>query len=230
MSYALGQCTHFFFFVTANSLKSRMVSLEWQNALLKATRGQCKLVPVRCDSSELPPIMAQSLYIDLYSVGLDAAIAQIADVIQGQSTYQPPSQPFSNVCSTANGSDKDLTLEIKAKFYLEPIGSFLILIDNVAAEFEAKPVNEDPYKGGFTENIKLNTGVTTNGFLVTVFRGVTPSMPIRVQLKAKGTVFLQVQGYCTRSLMIDGKVYLPRSSHRAFLALAPLVRRRKHDG
>ena len=128
MSYALGQCTHFFFFVTANSLKSRMVSLEWQNALLKATRGQCKLVPVRCDSSELPPIMAQSLYIDLYSVGLDAAIAQIADVIQGQSTYKPPSQPFSNVCSTANGSDKDLTLEIKAKFYLEPIGSFLILI------------------------------------------------------------------------------------------------------
>ena len=138
--------------------------------------------------------MAQSLYIDLYSVGLDAAIAQIADVIQGQSTYKPPSQPFSNVCFTANGSDKDLTLEIKAKFYLEPIGSFLILIDNVASEFEAKPVNEDPYKGGFTENIKLNNGVTTNGFLVTVFRGVTPSMPIRVQLKAKGTVSLQFRG------------------------------------
>ena len=38
------------------------------------------------------------------------------------------------------------------------------------------------------------------------------------------------EGSCTRSLMIDGKVYLPRSSHRAFLALAPLVRRRKHDG
>lgn len=39
MSEALGKCTHFFFFVTANSLKSKMVSLEWQNAVLLSTKG-----------------------------------------------------------------------------------------------------------------------------------------------------------------------------------------------
>lgn len=113
MSQALGEATHFFFFVTANSLRSKMVSLEWQNALLKATHGQCRLVAVRCDASELPPIMAQSLYIDLYTVGLDAAIAQMADVVRGQNTYRPPSQPFSNLTFSVSGSERDLTVEIK---------------------------------------------------------------------------------------------------------------------
>lgn len=47
---ALGKSTHFFF-VTANSLKSKMVSLEWQNAVLLSTKGKCKLVPVHCDQS-----------------------------------------------------------------------------------------------------------------------------------------------------------------------------------
>lgn len=194
MSEALGQCTHFFFFVSANSLKSRMVSLEWQNALLKATRGQCRLVAVRCDGSELPPIMAQSLYIDLYSVGLEAAVAQIADVVRGESVYRPPTQQFSNLCFTVAGNDKDLTLEIKARFYLEPIGSFVVLIDNAAAEFELKPINEDPYRGGFNENVKLDNGITTNGFLVSVFRGVTPPMPVRVHIKATGNAPLRLRG------------------------------------
>lgn len=194
MSEALGQCTHFFFFVSANSLKSRMVSLEWQNALLKATCGQCRLVAVRCDGSELPPIMAQSLYIDLYTVGLEAAIAQIADVVRGESVYRPPIQQFNNLCFAVTGDDKNLTLDIKAKFYLEPIGSFVVLIDNAAAEFELKPINEDPYRGGFNENVKLDGGIITNGFLVSVFRGITPPMPVRVHIKATSNVPLRLRG------------------------------------
>lgn len=194
MSEALGKCTHFFFFVSANSLRSRMVSLEWQNALLKATRGQCKLVPIRCDGSELPPIMAQSLYIDLYTVGLDAALAQITDVVRGQNTYRTPAQPFSNLVFTATGSDTDVVVEVKAKHFLEPIGSVLVLLDNAKDEFEAKPINEDPFKGGFNANVKLNSGVTTNAFLITVFRGLTPAMPLRIQLKARGEHKLRIRG------------------------------------
>ena len=194
MSDALGQCTHFFFFVSANSLKSRMVSLEWQNALFKATHGQCKLIPVRCDSSEMPPIMAQSLYVDLFTVGLDAALAQIADVVRGHNTYRAPSQSFSNLVFSVSGSDKELVVEIKAKHFLEPIGSVLVLIENEVHEFEAKPINEDPYKGGFNADVRLNTGATTNGFLVTVFRGITPLMPLRVQLIAKDGYAIRFRG------------------------------------
>lgn len=152
------------------------------------------MVAVRCDSSELPPIMAQSLYVDLYNVGLDAAAAQIADVVNGTSTYRPPNQPFSNLVFAATGNDKELTIEVKAKHFLEPIGSFVVLIDNPADEFDLKPINEDPYKGGFNAGIKLDNGITTNGFLVTVFRGVTPPMPVRVLITAKGNSPLRVRG------------------------------------
>jgi len=182
MSDALGKCTHFFFFVSENSLKSRMVSLEWQNALLKATKGQCKLVPVRCDGSEMPPIMMQSLYIDLYSVGVDAAVAQIADVVNGVSSFKGANQPFSNLVFAVAGSPTELVVTVKAKHFLEPIGSVLILIGNSQEEFTVKPIGEDPYKGGFNPSVQLNNGQTANGFLVTIFRGITPSMPLRVQL------------------------------------------------
>jgi len=194
MSQALGKATHFFFFVTANSLKSKMVSLEWQNALLKATQGHCRLVAVRCDASELPPIMAQSLYIDLYTAGLDAATAQIADVVRGASTYRPPAQPFSNLAFTTTGTGQEVTMEIKAKFYLEPISNFLVLIDNPASEFQLKPINEDPFRGGFNENLQLDNGVKTNGFLVSIFRGLTPPMPLRVSVKATGGAPLRLRG------------------------------------
>jgi hypothetical protein len=194
MSQALGEVTHFFFFVSANSLKSKMVSLEWQNALLKATRGHCRLVAVRCDASELPPIMAQSLYIDLYSVGLDAATAQMADVVRGESTYRPPTEQFSNLAFAVTGADQEVTLEIKAKFYLEPISTFVVLIDNAASEFELKPINEDPYKGGFNEKVQLDNGIVTNGFLVSIFRGLTPPMSLRISIKATGSAPLRLRG------------------------------------
>lgn len=50
-----------FFFVSEESLKSKMVSLEWQNALLKATKGQCKIIPVRVDGSPMPALLSQNL-------------------------------------------------------------------------------------------------------------------------------------------------------------------------
>ena len=63
MSSGLGDFKFFFFFVSENSLKSKMVSLEWQNALILATKEQCKIIPIRLDQSVLPPIMSQNLYI-----------------------------------------------------------------------------------------------------------------------------------------------------------------------
>lgn len=218
MSEALGKCTHFFFFVSANSLKSRMVSLEWQNALLKATKEQCKLVPIRCDDSEMPPIMKQSLYIDLYTVGVDAAVAQIADVVNGVSNFKGPNQPFSNLVFATTGSSTEIVVTVKAKHYLEPIGSVLVLIENDEAEFTAKPIDEDPYKGGFNPSIQLNTGKTVNGFLVTVFRGITPSMPLRIQLTSTAGKPLAFHGVLHQKAHdrwegIPAELYSPPSFH-----------------
>ena len=83
-----------FFFVSANSLASKMVELEWQNALYKSTKGECKIIPVRVDGSPMPPILLQNLYIDMYSHGIEAAIVQIVNIIQGNNTFTPSTSGF----------------------------------------------------------------------------------------------------------------------------------------
>ena len=40
MGEGLRDCKFFFFFVSKNSLLSEMVKLEWQNAIIKATKGE----------------------------------------------------------------------------------------------------------------------------------------------------------------------------------------------
>lgn len=57
MDNGLSQCRFFFFFVSKNSLQSKMVSLEWQNAILKTTRGETKVIPVKIDDCLMPAIL-----------------------------------------------------------------------------------------------------------------------------------------------------------------------------
>lgn len=83
MNQGLGATTHFFFFVSKNSLQSKMVDLEWQNALLKSTKGELKFIPVKLDDCMMPQILLQTLYIDLFGKGFEVALRQIIDVVNG---------------------------------------------------------------------------------------------------------------------------------------------------
>ncbi|MFZ1236854.1 MAG: toll/interleukin-1 receptor domain-containing protein [Prevotella sp.] len=40
MNEGLQNCKYFFFFVSENSLESYMVKLEWQNAIMRASKGK----------------------------------------------------------------------------------------------------------------------------------------------------------------------------------------------
>ncbi|MEZ9465074.1 toll/interleukin-1 receptor domain-containing protein [Vibrio splendidus] len=194
MSSGLSECKYFFFFVSENSLKSKMVTLEWQNAVMLATNGQCKLIPVRLDGSTMPAIMTQTLYIDLFSVGLDAAVAQIVDVTSDKNTYKAPKQQFSNVGFSITDSDGSVLITMEAKHYLEPIASFVVLLDHDESEIQCKVLKEDPHKSGFNKDITLSDGRTCNGFLATAFRGLTPSMPLTVELKTNNGEPVQIVG------------------------------------
>ncbi len=66
-----------FFFVSANSLDSEMVKLEWQNAVYLATRGKNNIIPVRVDGTAMPPILLQTLYIDMHTIGASTADVKI---------------------------------------------------------------------------------------------------------------------------------------------------------
>jgi hypothetical protein len=88
-----------------------MVKLEWQNAVHAATKGKTRLVPVRVDGTAMPPILAQMLYVDMYANGLEAAIAQIVSVAQGNASFTPQHQGFSNLTYTAT-ADANGTIDI----------------------------------------------------------------------------------------------------------------------
>jgi hypothetical protein len=186
MNEGLEKTSHFFFFVSSNSLKSNMVKMEWQNAIFKSSKGNCKVIPVRLDSSAMPAILSQSLYIDLYTNGLDAAIGQIVNVIQGNSTYNAPSNNFSNLSFELNNlSEDELEIVILANYYLEPIPNFLILVENSENELTFKLPAEGMFNGGFNKDVKLANGKIVNAQLMKAPRGITPKMPLRISIKRK---------------------------------------------
>jgi len=187
MSEGILDADVFFFFVSGNSLESRLVSLEWQNGLMKATKGRCRFVPIRMDRSEFPPILEQTLYIDLFSIGLDAAIGQMVDVVRGQSSFRPAHLRFSNLGYTVSGDPQDeIIISIEASHFLEPISHFLILVSNTNGELAFSLPDEGPFRSGFNEGVSLSDGRTANGHFVAPFRGVTPGMPLRVRIKPTG--------------------------------------------
>lgn len=185
-----------FFFVSEKSLTSEMVKLEWQNALYKATKGETKLIPIRVDGCRMPPVLLQSVYIDLFAHGVEATIVQIVNLIQGNSTFTPQHKGFSNLTYTVNGDPtKELEVVISASHLMEPNPSFALLTHNEENDFEFHFNNGDPHRGGFDKGVRLDNGDTYNArFFAPLGGAITPQMPMKVRLKATGSKPLSVYG------------------------------------
>lgn len=195
MNDGLEKCTHFFYFISKNSIKSNMVKMEWQNALYKASKGKCKVIPVRLDETSMPPILSQSLYIDLYTNGLDTSIGQIVNVIQGNSTFSANTNAFSNLTfKIETQTETEIVLKIYASHYLEPIPNFLILIKNNENELNFSLPIEGMFNGGFNKDIQLNNGNIINAQLMKAPRGITPNMPLMILINKQKNVDFQFVG------------------------------------
>jgi len=190
-----------FFFVSATSLASKMVEIEWQNALFKSTKGECKIIPVRVDGSAMPPVLLQNVYIDMYAHGVEAAIHQIVNVVQGNNTFTPQHLGFSNLTYEVSGDPAgELTIYIRASHLMEPNPEFLVLVDNPAGEVLIELNGGVPHRGGFNENLTLTNGVTTNAFAIAPLGGaITPKMPMVVKLKATGAAPVVLRGVLHRA-------------------------------
>lgn len=187
------KCSHFFFFVSENSIKSNMVKMEWQNAIYKASKGNCKVIPVRLDATWMPAILAQSLYIDLYSHGLEATIAQIVNVVQGNSTFNQNNNKFSNLSfKVEDQTDTKIIIKIYASHFLEPISNFLILIQNLRDELNFSLPIEGMFNGGFNENVKLDNWTICNAQLMKAARWITPSMPLTISIEKDKNIELKL--------------------------------------
>jgi hypothetical protein len=124
-----------FYFVSKASLASKMVDLEWQNALYKATKGECKIIPVRIDRSAMPALLSQTVYIDMFSHGIEAAKQQIIGIVQGTAGFQPAHEQFSNLTWKVSGDpETELTVMITASHFMEPNPKFLLILDHAEEE------------------------------------------------------------------------------------------------
>jgi len=194
MDKGLGKCKFFFFFVSKNSLMSKMVKLEWQNAIIKVTKGDVRIIPVKLDDCMMPDILLQTLYIDVFGQGLENGIRQMIDVIQDRSTYRPSTQIYQNVRGYITEGTKELTVEFRAETYLEPISQYLILIGNNKGEIKVKCESDGMFRHGFNKDLQLNTGLKTNAFFVSVERGTTPGFPFVVKLIQKTDQPIKLNG------------------------------------
>ena len=86
MNNGLEKCKYFFFFISENSLKSGMVSLEWQVALNKSTKGETKFIPIKVDNSKQPTILIDKIssiisFISSFSKFIPVIFASISIVV-----------------------------------------------------------------------------------------------------------------------------------------------------
>jgi len=172
-----------FFFVSAASLKSKMVELEWQNALYQSTRGKTRIVPVRVDGTAMPPLLLQNLYLDMHSNGIEAVIQQIVGLTQGLSTFTPQHVGFSNLTvEITNQASDNMGLCIAASHLLEADPSFLILTDAPSeSELHVSIGTGEPMRSGWNTALTLDDGTSVNGKFVAPLGGsISPGKPLRL--------------------------------------------------
>ncbi|WP_421362212.1 toll/interleukin-1 receptor domain-containing protein [Agrobacterium rosae] len=185
-----------FFFVSAKSLQSGMVRLEWQTGLYKATNGQCKIIPVRVDGTAMPAILMQNVYIDMFATGIEAAIVQIVNVIQGNNTFTPQHAGFSNLSFKAEGDAlTEIVIKISASHLMEPSVNFVLLFSNDEADIHVRLTNGQPHVGGFNKDLQLANGMIFNGVAITPFGGaITPTLPLSITVTAKNNKRIALRG------------------------------------
>ena len=185
MNTGLEKCRIFFLFVSNNSLSSKMVTMEWQNAVMKSAQEGVKIIPIRLDSSIMPTLLLQTLYIDLFSNGLEVALKQMVDVIQGANNFRPLNNQFSNLKAIYNFSGNDFELSIVAEHYIEPKSHYLVLLGNTKEQAEVTMKQDGMSHTGFSPNVVLDSGVEGNGWYIGVSEATVPGFPFGISGRSK---------------------------------------------
>ena len=185
MNNGLFQCDYFFVFVSKNSLQSKMVQLEWQNALLKATNGLVKLVPVKLDDCLMPAILMQTLYIDIFGKGLEFGFRQMVDVINNKNVFRKEFQTYENMRAKIHRGEYSYKIDITAQTYFEPMARFLILIDCLPEDVDINCTSDSARMTGSQIDLTLNNGFKCNALFESVSRGVSPGFPYCIEISHK---------------------------------------------
>ena len=185
MESGLKDAKYFFFFVSANSLESGMVKLEWQNAIMKATNGNIKFIPIRLDKSTMPVLLTQTLYLDVYQNGFDVVLRQMIDVISGNNTYHGTVTSYENIKVRVKRSEKEVDVLFYAETYMEPISRYGIILTNEEEDITWECESDPMTLSGFNKAAIHVAGLPLNVLAVTVQRATTPEFPVKIKVMSK---------------------------------------------
>lgn len=205
MNEGLENCRFVFFFVSNNSLKSYMVALEWQNAIMKASKEQAQLIPVRMDNCEMPALLLQTLYIDLFSNGVEVSLRQMIDLINGDNTFHPKFTRIKNISvKYLMRTDRVVIIELSANYFMEPVPHFAFATLNNQDEISYNIKNVSFMRFGFNKSsIPMTVGIRVNGIRIDFPDPLVPGFPQQVEFKA-----LKEKPIAILSVLHEEKQYL----------------------
>jgi hypothetical protein len=144
----------------------------------------------------MPAVLMQTLYIDMHTVGLEAAIAQVVSITQGDASFTPQHLGFSNLTFTASpGANGAIDIVVRASHLMEPNVKFVALVDNPEIEIGWETPGVSMNLSGYNAGVTLNDGTVTNGvFLQPSGAALTPAHPVRLRLTRKTDADIAFRG------------------------------------
>ena len=198
----LDAATTFFFFAGRESVDRAMVKLEWQNALYQHARGKLRFVPVRVDNVPMPAVLVQTRYIDMFTHGVDAAVSEMVDVIDGRQVgAEREAHRFENLRAyITRGADR-ITIEFRAERLAEHNPRLFVLTsEQEEPENDASP--GELFGTKFFRDVATVNGASANGMMFEAHRSLVPGRPFVVWLRrrdGKPFTILAIVKYRARS-------------------------------
>lgn len=185
MDTGLENYSTFFFMFSSDSLESKMVTKEWQAALmLKLSNDNLKFIPVRIDDCNPPAILADQLYIDLYGEGLDSAVVKMKNVVNNENTYNPNDDVSNIQYKKEYISDTSVKITVFASMYSEHNLTICFILPGVSIDELSKDSDTETISGGGSGELTFN-GKKEEFSTVTLYRPLTKDAPFRATITTK---------------------------------------------
>lgn len=185
MDTGIENCKVFFFFITENSLSSKMVSSEWTSALMqKAKNPDLKFIPIRAENINIPTIISSLSYLDLVNNGLDVTLTQMIEIIDEE--YPNTIFPiFENIKAFVILKENLINYYIYADKFFEPSSSFVITTTTDSKNIEIKLPNQAMFEKGNLQNGVFIDGINHNAVMIKTEGGIKKGFIIEVEIEIK---------------------------------------------
>ena len=177
MNQGLEEFTTFFYFISQNSLDSKMVLLEWQTALNRAVNNEIKFVAVRISDCKIPAILQNSLYIDLYGEGIDDAVEKMRKTILSETVYKPLDNIQNLRARAERINDNTIRVVVEALHYAENDPIMALACKNRLDEISVCYNVSDGMTIQRSDRISVENGLVLNSKNVYIQRAIKPGFP-----------------------------------------------------